>query len=117
MKFWLVVVLVLSSPILAVRLALANDTTAELATGGLVFAHTPDIEMRAEDLFISTQQIRVTYRFFNHSSKDVTTLVAFPMPDITVSGSDDNIAVPTENAENILGFTTKIDGVPVQAQV
>ena len=36
----------------------ANDSTAELATGGLIFVRNDDVEMRAEDLFISTTEIR-----------------------------------------------------------
>jgi hypothetical protein len=39
--------------------ALANDSSAELATGGLVLKKSADIEMRSEDLFISTNEIRV----------------------------------------------------------
>jgi hypothetical protein len=39
------------------------------------------------------------------------------MPDITISGPDDNIAIPTENAENILDFSTTVDGRPVAAEV
>jgi hypothetical protein len=95
----------------------ANDSTAELVTGGLTFSRSADIEMRSEDLFISTQQIRVTYRFFNHSNKDITELVAFPMPDVTVSNPDQSIAVPTDDSENILGFATKVDGAPVVAKL
>jgi hypothetical protein len=95
----------------------ANDSTAELVTGGLTFSRSADIEMRSEDLFISTQQIRVTYRFLNHSNKDITELVAFPMPDVTVSNPDQSIAVPTDDPENILGFATKVDGVPVVAKL
>jgi hypothetical protein len=45
--------------------ALANDTTAELATGGLIFVTNENIEMSAEDLFISAKQVRVRYRFVN----------------------------------------------------
>jgi hypothetical protein len=97
--------------------ALANDSTAELATGGLKFLNTPDIEMRAEDLFISLKEIRVRYRFFNTSAKPVTTLVAFPMPDVAINGPDDNIAFPTDNPENLLDFHTTVAGKPVTAQV
>ena len=60
----------------------ANDTTAELATGGLIFTKSDDIEMRSEDLFISMKEIRVQYKFFNRSNRDLTTQVAFPMPDL-----------------------------------
>jgi Domain of unknown function (DUF4424) len=97
--------------------AQANDSTAELATGGLVLTKTADIEMRNEDLFISTDEIRVTYLFYNKASQDRTVTIAFPMPDITISGPDDNISVPTENQENILDFSTKVDGQPVESRV
>ena len=35
--------------------ARANDTTAELATGGLIFVTTDAVEMRSEKLFISAR--------------------------------------------------------------
>src|ERR1700728_2378747 len=76
--------------------AWANDSSAELATGGLVLTKNPAIEMRAEDLFISPTAVRVNYRFANTSPKDVTVLVAFPMPDITTEGVDDMISIPTQ---------------------
>lgn len=97
--------------------ASANDSTAELTTGGLRLVNTAQIAMQSEDLFVSTDSIRVHYRFKNTSDKDVTTLVAFPMPDITIEGIDDTIAIPTENPENILGFSITVDGKPVTAQV
>src|SRR5208282_5762017 len=97
--------------------ALANDTTAELATGGLVFVTNDDIEMRAEDLFISTQQVRVRYRFFNKANKDVTVLVAFPLPEVRFSGPDQNIALPTEDPVNIFAFTTSVNGNPATTKV
>jgi hypothetical protein len=34
----------------------------------------------------------------------VTTLVAFPMPDITVEDSTSNISIPTDDPQNLLGF-------------
>jgi hypothetical protein len=97
--------------------ALANDTTAELATGGLIFVTTDEVEMRSEKLFISTEQVRVTYEFFNKSDKDVTTLVAFPLPEIRIATQDDNVAVPSEDPNNVFGFKTTVDGVPVKAEV
>jgi hypothetical protein len=97
--------------------ACANDSTAELAAGGLVLKKNPAIEMRSEDLFISFDQVKVHYVFANTTSADVTVTVAFPMPDITVSGLDDNIAIPSQDPVNFLGFTTVADGKPVAAQV
>jgi len=95
----------------------ANDSTAGLATGGLVLTKNADIEMRSEKLYISDKQVRVDYQFLNTSAKDVTVTVAFPMPDITVESLDDNISVPNPDAANILGFKTLVDGKPVSAQV
>ena len=80
--------------------ARADNSTAELTTGGLVMAKTADIEMRSEDLAVSMQQIDVRYRFFNRAAQDVTVTVAFPMPDIVWEGPDTNIAVPDPNSPN-----------------
>jgi hypothetical protein len=99
-----------------VSLARANDSTAELTTGGLVLAKTADVEMRAEDLAISEKEIDVRYRFFNHSAQDVTVTVAFPMPDVTLNGPDWNIAFPAPDSTNFLDFHTIADGHEVQAQ-
>jgi hypothetical protein len=97
--------------------ARANDTTAELATGGLIFVTNDDVVMRSEKLFISTTQVRVTYDFFNKSSRDVTVLVAFPLPEIRISQEDQNIAIPTEDPVNPFGFATTVNGKPVTTQV
>jgi hypothetical protein len=35
--------------------ACANNSTAELATGGLVFVHNDNVEMRSEELTISAK--------------------------------------------------------------
>jgi Domain of unknown function (DUF4424)/YARHG domain len=110
-------------PLLFVMLVLtpargfANDTTAELATGGLIFTRSQDIEMRSEDLFISMTEIRVQYHFYNHSSRDVVTQVAFPVPDIPYGTDDFNFAIPTDDPQNILGFTTTVNNRPVAALV
>lgn len=95
--------------------ALANDSTAELAAGGLVLTKTTAIEMRSEDLFISEQAVRVRYVFVNTSAAPVTTRVAFPMPEI---GGEDfgfhDTAIPNrDDPANILDFSTTVDGRPV----
>jgi hypothetical protein len=97
--------------------ALANDTTAELSTGGLIFVHNENVEMTSEDLAISSKEVSVRYCFFNKAEKDVTVLVAFPMPDVTVEGSDQNISVPTEDPVNFLAFATAVNGKPITTNV
>jgi hypothetical protein len=97
--------------------ALANDTSAELATGGLIFVHNDNVEMRSEDLSISARQVDVRYRFFNKAASDVTVLVAFPMPEVRIEGPDENISLPTQDPVNLLAFTTTVNGKPVKTQV
>jgi Domain of unknown function (DUF4424) len=97
--------------------AWANDSTAELATGGLVFVRNDNVEMRSEDLTISVKEVQVRYRFFNKSDKAVTVLVAFPMPEIAVDGPDNNIALPTDDPVNLLAFATTVNGRPVTTKV
>lgn len=104
----------LLAPFAAAR---ANDSTAELAAGGLVLTKTADIEMRSEDLYVSAQEIRVTYRFFNRAAQDRTVTVAFPMPDVTLDFIDGMTAVPHPGTENFLDFSTKADGKPVATEV
>jgi len=95
----------------------ANDGTAELATGGLVFVKNNDVEMLSEDLFISTKQIRVSYRFLNKSNKDITAYVAFPLPDLKMDPDDDLTEIPTDDPINFVGFSTTVDGLQVRANV
>lgn len=97
--------------------ALANDSSAELRQGGLVLIHNPGVEMRSEDLYISQTAVKVRYRFFNATGRDQRVTVAFPMPNITIEGPDDNPAIPTEDPENFLRFSTTVDGKPVTAHI
>ncbi|KAF2991606.1 DUF4424 domain-containing protein [Methylocystis sp. MJC1] len=60
----------------------ANDTQAEIALGGLTLKHSDSIRMDSEDLYVSRDRVRVTYRFTNTSDQPIETLVAFPLPDI-----------------------------------
>lgn len=96
--------------------ALANDTMAEVKTGGLIFAQSDDVSMVQEDLFISASEVRVDYVFENTSDKDVESLVAFPMPDI--SGQvDNNSAIADYDSDNFLHFSTVQDGKPITAKL
>lgn len=96
--------------------AIADDSTAELATSGLVFVHNDAVEMRSEDLFISLDEVRARYLFVNTSNRDVTNLVAFPLPDLA-GGAEPDIAVPKPDQANFLGFTTLVNGRPVEAKI
>jgi hypothetical protein len=91
---------------------LANDTSAELAIGGLTFTKNADISMESEELRIGLDAVTVRYVFLNHGTKPVTLTVAFPLPDINLADAS-NAALPVGNPLNFVGFTTKIDGKPV----
>lgn len=97
--------------------ALANDSTAELKTGGLVLLKSSKIEMKSEDLFISSKEIKINYVFLNNSSTDIATLIAFPMPRISMSNGGEDIEIPNENSENFLDFSTSVNGRPISARV
>lgn len=107
---------VLLVAVAAATSARANDSTAELGAGGLVYVTTDAVRMTSEDLSIAMDEVRVRYTFENRSDRDVTTLVAFPMPDI--KGSLDFLgAVPAEDPVNFLAFRTTVDGRAVEAKV
>jgi hypothetical protein len=96
--------------------ALANDSTAQMKTGGLEFVQTDDIAMAEEKLYVSPEKVNVEYRFHNNSAKDVESLVAFPMPDIE-SGTELNVSVDLDAGDNFLGFTVNQDGKDIQPEL
>ena len=110
-------VIALALAAVAAAPALGNDSSAELSTGGLIFVRNDSIEMQSEDLAISRQEISVRYRFLNKSDRDITILVAFPMPDIHVESPDDIVTVPTEDPVNLLAFSTMVNGKAVSTNV
>lgn len=97
--------------------ALANDSSAELKTGGLVLLKSSKIEMQSEDLFISNKEIKIHYVFLNKSPTDIETVVAFPMPRISMSARGEEIEIPNDNSSNFLDFTTSVNGRPISARV
>ncbi len=102
--------------LLASAPALANDSTAEIKTGGLVLTRTDAISMDGEQLFISLDEIQVAYRFRNRTEEDVDTIVAFPMPDIQYNPYGDT-ALPDLKSDNFLGFSATVEGQPVAVQL
>lgn len=90
--------------------ARANDSTAETAAGGLVLTESADIDMLSEDLYVSAERIRVGYVFRNQSDADVTTIVAFPLPERNLAEEAEmDVARPRE-------FLTLVAGRPVEVE-
>jgi hypothetical protein len=92
----------------------ANDTMAHFAAGELVFTQTDAVSMVSEDLFLSMDEVRVTYRFRNLTSRDVTGTVAFPMPEVRVTMSDADY--PDGPESNPMRFSATVDGQPLSVQ-
>ena len=92
--------------------AQANDTMAELKTGGLQFVQSGEVTMEEEHLSISPDIITVDYVFRNNADRDIATVIAFPLPDITGS-PDMNIAIPDWESDNFLDFKATQEGAPI----
>lgn len=92
--------------------SMSNDTVAEIGAGGIHYIYTGEIQMVREDLYISADEVRVDYVFRNITDHDVTTLVAFPMPDISTDPYSD-IGLPFRE-DNFLGFSVSVDGVKIE---
>jgi hypothetical protein len=108
---------ILAAGIAAVAVPAHADDSSELSTGGLIFVQNENLEMRAAELAISAKEIKASYRSFNNSDKDISLLVAFPMPDIHYADADTVLAIPSEDPVNFLGFAATVDGKPVKAEV
>lgn len=98
---------------LAASPALANDTMAELKTGGLEYTRSDSISMEEERLYVSPKEVRVDYVYRNTAEQPVETYVAFPMPDIP-GGLEHNIDAGDTESDNFLGFTVTQDGKAIE---
>ncbi len=99
-------------------MALANDSTAELSAGGLQLVRSEAIQLVSEDLFVSTEEVRVTYHFLNTADSPITTVVAFPLPPIdAVVPEEMNIVLPDSGSPNFVDFVVTVDGAAVTPSV
>ncbi|RUV54065.1 DUF4424 domain-containing protein [Mesorhizobium sp. M5C.F.Ca.IN.020.29.1.1] len=94
----------------------ANDSIAELGTGGLILSRSDAVAMESEDLYISPEKVTVDYVFRNNTDKDVDAIVAFLMPDIE-GDPNEMPAIPDGQSDNFLGFEVTIDGVAAKPQL
>ena len=99
--------------LLAAATAQANDSTGFVETGGIQYLKNQHIEMQREDLYISQQQIRVSYTFKNNSAQDITETVLFPLPEIPATPDGDF----ADTAGLIDSFRIWADGKAVKPQI
>lgn len=84
--------------------AAANDAAASIAAGGIVLREERHVSMRKEQLSIALGRVTVEYEFVNESSSDVTTEVAFPVPEYRFQF--DSLGGPID----LGGFRAWVDG-------
>jgi Domain of unknown function (DUF4424) len=95
----------------------ANDTSASIDAGGLIFERSTAVSIASEVLYISLGKIEVDYVFANRTHRDVTTVVAFPLPDLDLQHMwASPSSIPFEGKENFVGFQTWVDGKEIQMQ-
>ncbi len=88
----------------------ANDTSASIDAGGLAFQRSR-VSIRSEVLYISPEKIEVDYVFANLGPADITTIVAFPLPDLDLLRMwHSPSSIPFEGEQNFVGFRTWVDG-------
>ena len=92
---------------LAISTAHAFESLKELPNTGLTLAKHDGVELRAEEISISAEEIRVGYRFFNASGTDATTSVTYSPPALeSVYFSEVNVGVPVD-------FKYTVNGKPI----
>ena len=90
----------------------ADDGAASIGAGGIVvMKHEPRIVMAKEVLQISTNRVIVDYDFRNDSDEDITTEVAFPIPDYDFDINRDG------SEQGFDDFKLWIDGSPAHFQI
>jgi hypothetical protein len=94
--------------------ASANDSLAIFPAGGLKFVRTDELQMVREDLYLSPWEVRVAYVFRNLTNHDVTSAVAFPLPDINVAASEAaHVYYRSANDGDVFDFHVEVDGRPI----
>jgi hypothetical protein len=96
----------------------ANDTMARFGAGGLQFQQTNELRMEREDLYLSPLEVRVSYIFRNLTDHDVSGVVAFPMPKISVGQMSETPHKfhESERDGDIFDFRVEVNGRPVAAE-
>ncbi|WP_217520191.1 DUF4424 domain-containing protein [Roseicyclus elongatus] len=92
----------------------ANDSSVMLRMGGLEFAETDRVAMVSEELYLSPDEVRVTYVMRNLTDAPVTLTVGFPLPPLADFSDDFNPTIPLPDQTNFVGFTTHVDGQQVE---
>ena len=105
--------------------AIANDSSSELAIGGINLIKNESISIQKEDLYLSQSLVRVRYEMRNNTESPVTLRVAFPLPEVpysTPAGLDSstgghNILISPWKGVNFINFFVTVDGQEIKPDV
>ena len=103
-------ILIMSSLVLLISSALANDSAVETSVGGLKLVKEHSVLMEKERLFISGTLVRVEYVFRNTTKEPVVSEVAFPIPTFRYIFADPG------GSRDFSDFKVWIDGKPIKVE-
>lgn len=104
--------LALTSCLLAFAIGSADaDTLQELATEGLTFTSSPDIEVAAETVSITMETVDFRYELLNKSDRQANVDITIRLPQLDASDPDITYAIPSNDPVNYNGSQLLIDGV------
>ena len=97
--------------------ARANGVMSEEPAGGLVFKKTDTIAIASEELFLSMDQVRVSYVYQSKAAATQNVTISFPMPEVEIDdsplGSFLFDAQQNGDLRNYMKFAVTVDGKPV----
>jgi hypothetical protein len=105
--------LVVAANLLLASPSHGNDAMARVGAGGIVLVKSECVRMLEEVLEISTSRISVKYRFYNDSTEDIRTMVAFPMPPYQWTSGH---AMWDRNQKPVSTFQAFVNGHPVETR-
>jgi hypothetical protein len=100
--------------------ALGNGVTSERRAGGLVFKKSDTISIASEDLYLSFDEIRVSYIYQSKAAAAQDVTISFPMPEVPVDDSPDSIVFNDDkiaDVRNYMNFKVRVDGREVHARL
>jgi hypothetical protein len=92
-----------------------RGSVAMIAGGGIQFAANPNVRVAWQELRLSTTQVVMNYQLRNTSAEPQTLRAVFPLPELEMPSLvwEPNVALPAETDPNFVGFSVRIEGMPV----
>src|SRR5262249_44137246 len=115
------IILATAAVSLATSTVWANGVVTQRKAGGLVFTKTDTIAIASEELYISRDEIRVSYIYQSKAPKAQNVTISFPMPEVPLDDGPDtedafmNDKIPDKR--NYMNFKVTVDGKPVESRM